>query len=50
VKRGKHNVGPSHLSRIEFGELDGVVDDQLPDVDLLQVEAILDYQEEDVLF
>ena len=37
------NVGPDHLSRLETGENEGSLDDQLPDVDLFRVEAVPDY-------
>lgn len=43
VKPDKLNVGPDHLSRLESGESGGAVDDQLPDADLFQVEAVPDY-------
>jgi hypothetical protein len=43
VKPGKPNVRPDHLSRLESGESGGAVDDQLPDADLLKVEAVPDY-------
>ena len=43
VKLGRLNVEPDHLSRLETGESDGSLDDQLPDADLFRVEAVLDY-------
>jgi len=46
----KHNVGPNHLSRIESGESGGATNNQLPNVDLFRLEAILDYLEETVGF
>jgi hypothetical protein len=45
-KPGICNVGPDHLSRIESGESGGAVDDQIPDVDLFQIESISEYLEE----
>ena len=43
VKPKRLNIGPDHLSRLEIGENKGSLDDQLPDVDLFQIEAIPDY-------
>ena len=43
VKPGRLNVGPDHLSRLETGENDGSLDDQLLDADLFRVEAVPDY-------
>jgi hypothetical protein len=50
VKPGRCNVGPDHLSRLESGESGGAVDDQLPDADLFQIEAIPEYLEDIVVF
>jgi hypothetical protein len=50
VKPGRCNVGPDHLSRLDSGESGGVVDDQLPDADLFQIEAIPEYLEDIVVF
>ena len=46
IKPMKHNVGPNHLSRIESGESCGATNNQLHNVDLFRLEAILDYLEE----
>ena len=43
VKPGRLNVGPDHLSRLETGENEGPLDDQLLDADLFRVEAVPDY-------
>jgi hypothetical protein len=42
MKLGKHNVGPDHLSRIEFGEAGHNLDDELPDAQLFRVKAVPD--------
>ena len=44
------NIGPDHLSILESGESGGAVDDQLPDADLFQVEAIPEYLEDIAVF
>eukprot|EP00253_Pinus_taeda_P030970 PITA_30970 len=49
IKMGRLNVGPEHLSRLESGENEGPLDDQLPDADLFQIEAIPNYLEEIVV-
>lgn len=46
IKPRKLNVGPDHLSRLEIGENEGAVDDQLPDVDFFRIEVIPDHLEE----
>jgi len=43
------NVGPAHLSILESGENEGSLDNQLPDVDLLRIEAIPDYLDDTLL-
>jgi hypothetical protein len=50
IKPRRCNMGPDHLSRLESGESGGVVNDQLPDADLFQVEAIPEYLEDIVVF
>lgn len=45
-KLGRLNVRLDHLSILESGEIGSSLDNQLPDVDLFRVEAILDYLEE----
>ena len=46
VKPSRLNVGPNHLSRLEIGENDGEIDDQLLDADLFRIEAIPNHLEE----
>ena len=43
VKPRRLTVRPDHLSRLETGENEGSLNDQLPDADIFHVEAILDY-------
>lgn len=43
VKPRRLNVGPDHLSRLETGENEGSLDDQLPDANIFRIEAIPDY-------
>jgi hypothetical protein len=50
IRPGRCNVGPDHLSRLESGESGRAVDDQLRDVDLFRVEAILEYLEDIEVF
>ena len=50
VNPDRLNVGLDHLLRLETGENEGAIDDQLPDVDLFRVEAILDHLEQIALF
>jgi hypothetical protein len=47
---GRCNIRSNHLSRLELGESGGEFDDQLPDADLFQVEAIPEYLEDIALF
>ena len=41
VVKKNNNVGPYHLSRVDFGEFEGSIDDQLSDVQLFQVDVVL---------
>lgn len=50
IKPGKLNMGPDHLSQLKSSEVGGLVDDQLPDVNLFRVEAMPDYLEDIALF
>jgi hypothetical protein len=50
IKLGRCNLGPDHLSRLESRESGGAVDNHLPDADLFQVEAILEYLEDIIVF
>jgi hypothetical protein len=49
-KLGKLNMGPDNLSRLELGESSGLVDGQLPDVELFCIEDIYDYLLDIALF
>ena len=40
VRPGRENVGPNHLSRLEIGEEEIRIEDELPDAHLFRVEAI----------
>jgi hypothetical protein len=42
VKPRKHNVGPNHLSCLEYGKSGSNLDDELPDAHLFRIEAIPD--------
>jgi len=46
VKPGRCNVGPNHLSKLESAESGGAVDDQLPNENFFQIEAIPEYIED----
>ena len=50
VKPRRMNVGSGHLCWMELGEVVGLIDEQLSNVDLFRVEAILDYLEDIALF
>jgi hypothetical protein len=50
TKTRRCNMGPDHLSILESGESDGVVDDHLLDACLFWVEAIPEYLEDIVVF
>ena len=49
IKLGRSNVGLDHLSRLKSRENGGPLDDQLPDLELFQIEVIPDYLEEIVV-
>jgi hypothetical protein len=50
VKPGRCNVVLDQLSSLESRESGGAVDDQLMDVDLFHIEAILEYLEDIFVF
>jgi hypothetical protein len=50
IKPRRCNVGPDHISILELGESGGEIDDQLPDANLFQVEAISKYLEDIAVF
>jgi hypothetical protein len=50
IKPGRCNVGPDHLSRLASRESGKAVDDQIPDANLFQVEAIPEYLDDIVVF
>jgi len=50
IKRGRCKVGNDHLSRLELGEIGGVINDHLPDANLFRVEAIPEYLEDIEVF
>ena len=49
-KLNKLYHGPDHLSQIEFGEVDGPIDDQLPDATIFKLESIPYHSEDIALF
>lgn len=50
VKLGWTNVGPYHLSHLEWGEYRSFIEYQIPDVDQFRVEAAQNYLEYITLF
>jgi hypothetical protein len=42
IKLGKHNVVPNHLSRIDFGEVGGNLDDEVLDAQLFKFKSVPD--------
>jgi hypothetical protein len=50
INPGRCNIGLDHLYRLELGESVGAFDDNLPDADLLWVEAIPEYLEDIAVF
>ena len=42
----KHNHGPNHVSWIESGKVDRLVDDQLPNAVFFRIESIMDHLED----